>query len=65
MRVRGFPTRTVTLADPRVTVPSFSRTWLAPSYTTAEPGEAEALGADDAAGANYTGQAVVDSYYNF
>lgn len=35
--------RTVTLADPRVSVPSFSQTWLAPSYNTAEPGEAEAL----------------------
>jgi zinc protease len=35
--------RTVTLADPRVSVPSFSRSWLAPSYNTAEPGEAEAL----------------------
>jgi zinc protease len=35
--------RTVSLADPRVTVPSFSKSWLAPSYTTASPGEAEAL----------------------
>ena len=35
--------RTVTLTDPRVTVPSFSRSWLVPSYNTAEPGEAEAL----------------------
>lgn len=35
--------RTVTLHDARVTVPSFSRSWLAPSYATAEPGEAEAL----------------------
>ncbi len=35
--------RTVTLTDARVTVPSFSTAWLAPSYHTAEPGEAEAL----------------------
>lgn len=35
--------RTVTLTDPRVSVPSFSRAWLVPSYHTAEPGEAEAL----------------------
>ena len=35
--------RSVTLRDPRVSVPSFSRTWLVPSYHTAEPGEAEAL----------------------
>ncbi|MEP9389049.1 pitrilysin family protein [Mesorhizobium sp. KR9-304] len=35
--------RTVTLADPRVSVPSFSRSWLVPSYHAAEPGEAEAL----------------------
>jgi zinc protease len=35
--------RTVTLTDPRVTIPSFARYWLAPSYRTAEPGEAEAL----------------------
>jgi zinc protease len=35
--------RTVTLSDPRVSVPSFSRSWLVPSYHTAEPGEAEAL----------------------
>ena len=35
--------RTVTLSDPRVSVPSFSRSWLVPSYQTAEPGEAEAL----------------------
>jgi zinc protease len=35
--------RTVTLTDPRVSVPSFSRSWLVPSYHTAEPGEAEAL----------------------
>jgi zinc protease len=35
--------RTVTLADPRVTQPIVSRYYLAPSYTTAEPGEGEAL----------------------
>jgi zinc protease len=35
--------RTVSMADPRVSVPSFSRSWLVPSYHTAKPGEAEAL----------------------
>jgi len=35
--------RTVTLADPRVAQPSVSRYYLVPSYTTAEPGEAEAF----------------------
>jgi zinc protease len=35
--------RTVTLSDPRVTLPSVRRSYLAPSYKTAEPGEAEAL----------------------
>jgi zinc protease len=35
--------RTVTLADPQVTQPSMQRLYLVPSYTTAEPGEAEAL----------------------
>lgn len=35
--------RTVTLADPRVTLPSVRRAYLVPSYHTAEPGEAEAL----------------------
>ncbi len=35
--------RTVTLADPRVTQPSVQRYYLVPSYTTAKPGEAEAL----------------------
>jgi len=35
--------RTVTLTDPRVSTPSFSKSWLVPSYHTAEPGEAEAL----------------------
>ena len=35
--------RTVTLRDARISVPSFQRSWVAPSYRTAEPGEAEAL----------------------
>ncbi len=35
--------RTVSMTDPRVSVPSFSKSWLVPSYNTAEPGEAEAL----------------------
>src|SRR5437016_1116833 len=35
--------RTVTLADPRVTQPSVSRYYLAPSYTSAKPGESESL----------------------
>jgi zinc protease len=35
--------RTVTLADLRVTQPIVSRYYLAPSYTTAKPGEGEAL----------------------
>ena len=35
--------RTVTLADPRVTQPSLQRQYLAPSSTTAKPGESEAL----------------------
>jgi zinc protease len=35
--------RTVTLADPRVEQPSVSRDYLAPSDTTAKPGEEEAL----------------------
>lgn len=35
--------RTVTLADPRVGVASFSTRWVVPSYRTARPGEAEAL----------------------
>src|SRR3984893_15230438 len=34
--------RTVTLADPRVTQPSLRRIYLAPSATSAEPGESEA-----------------------
>ncbi|GAB5507120.1 MAG: pitrilysin family protein [Rhizobiaceae bacterium] len=35
--------RTVSLSDPRVGVPSMQRSWVVPSYTSAEPGEAEAL----------------------
>jgi len=35
--------RRVTLADPRVATPMIQRTYLAPSYRTAQPGEAEAL----------------------
>ena len=35
--------RTVTLSDPQVTQPSMQRVYLAPSYTTGEPGEGEAL----------------------
>lgn len=35
--------RTVTLRDARISVPSFQRSWVVPSYNTAEPGEAEAL----------------------
>ncbi|MHC1549955.1 M16 family metallopeptidase [Phyllobacterium sp. K27] len=35
--------RTVSLADPRVSQPSFQKMWLAASYTNAKPGEAEAL----------------------
>jgi zinc protease len=35
--------RAVTLADPRVTQPSVSRYYLAPSAATAQPGESEAL----------------------
>ncbi|WP_311029811.1 M16 family metallopeptidase [Mesorhizobium koreense] len=35
--------RTVTLNDPRVTVPSFSKKWVVPSYESAEPGVAESL----------------------
>lgn len=35
--------RTVTLADPRVVQPSLQRSYLAPSSTTAKPGESEAL----------------------
>ncbi len=35
--------RTVTLADPRVTEPSWTRNYLVPSYASAKPGEAEAL----------------------
>jgi zinc protease len=35
--------RRVTLADPRVATPLVQRSYLAPSYHTAKPGEAEAL----------------------
>ena len=35
--------RTVTLSDARVSIPSFSINWIAPSYNTAKDGEAEAL----------------------
>ncbi|MBO6718209.1 MAG: insulinase family protein [Rhizobiaceae bacterium] len=35
--------RTVTMTDPRVSVPSLQRAWLVPSYNSAAPGEAEAL----------------------
>lgn len=35
--------RTVSLADQRVSVPSFSKSWLTPSYNRATDGEAEAL----------------------
>ncbi|MBJ3783715.1 M16 family metallopeptidase [Devosia sediminis] len=35
--------RTVTYADDRVTLPSFSRNWVVPSYRTAPDGDAEAL----------------------
>ena len=35
--------RTVTLRDERISVPSFSKQWVVPSYESAEPGEAEAI----------------------
>ena len=35
--------RKVELTDERVSVPSFSKAWVVPSYQTAGPGEAEAL----------------------
>ncbi|MEJ6781604.1 M16 family metallopeptidase [Aminobacter sp. Piv2-1] len=35
--------RTVEMTDARVSVPSFSKSWVVPSYQTAKPGEAEAL----------------------
>ncbi|MCO4318663.1 insulinase family protein [Phyllobacterium sp. 21LDTY02-6] len=35
--------RIVSLADPRVSRPSFQKRWVAPSYANARPGEAEAL----------------------
>ena len=34
---------TVTMSDPRVGIASFMRSWIVPTYRTAEPGEAEAL----------------------
>ncbi len=38
-----FAARTVTLSDPRVTQPAVQRSYLVPSYATAQPGEGEAL----------------------
>ena len=35
--------RTVTMTDERVAIPSFSKRWVVPSYTTADDGVAEAL----------------------
>jgi zinc protease len=35
--------RTVTMRDPRVSLPSFQKSWVVPSYQTAKDGEAEAL----------------------
>ena len=35
--------RTVTMRDPRVSVPSFQKSWVVPSYHTSKDGEAEAL----------------------
>ncbi|BCH26569.1 M16 family metallopeptidase [Mesorhizobium sp. L-8-3] len=35
--------RTVTLGDERVSVPSFQKAWVVPSYSSSEDGEAEAL----------------------
>ena len=35
--------RTVTLTDPRVSVPSLRKAWVVPSYASARPGEGEAL----------------------
>jgi zinc protease len=35
--------RTVTLRDPRVSVPQFREAWVVPSYNSGKPGEAEAL----------------------
>lgn len=35
--------RTVELTDERVSIPSFSKSWVVPSYQTAKAGEAEAL----------------------
>jgi zinc protease len=61
---RADTARTVTLHDPRVGIPSFSRNWVVPNYRTAAPGEAEALdllsvikGIAASAGAGYAGGA--------
>lgn len=35
--------RTVSMSDPRVTIPSYQKSWVVPSYGKAKPGEAEAL----------------------
>ena len=35
--------RSVTLSDPRVGIPSYSMSWVVPTYHNAQPGEAEAL----------------------
>lgn len=35
--------RAVTMRDERISVPSFSKQWVVPSYESAEPGEAEAI----------------------
>ncbi|MGH6761928.1 MAG: M16 family metallopeptidase [Phyllobacterium sp.] len=35
--------RTVSLSDARVSQPSFQKSWVVPSYTSAKPGDAEAL----------------------
>lgn len=35
--------RTVTITDARISQPTFRKSWLVPSYETAEPGTAEAL----------------------
>jgi zinc protease len=35
--------RTVTMTDPRVSIPTFSKYWVVPSYNTSHDGEAEAL----------------------
>lgn len=35
--------RTVSMSDPRVTIPSYQTSWVVPSYGEAKPGQAEAL----------------------